>query len=459
MLRILLIAVVTVLTSFYFFPFEFVSLPGINTKMVLAAIGLVMLVFSLAGKRKAEVDKDILSISLYAVAISFISFIAITVNGTNDQSFTTYFISMWVWLAGAYTVCRAIKAVHGHLSVELVSNYLIVVCCLQCLLALSMDLYPPLKEFVDSFLGDSESFMGKAEGRLYGIGCALDVAGLRFSAVLVIIACLCMNGSPSVSKNIGWYIAAFLVMALIGNMISRTTTMGVILAVIYWSYCVVRYVLTNDGADLKFLKWLGVSLAVLVPVLILLYNVSPALQTNIRFAFEGFFSLFETGKWQVHSNDILLKHMIVLPDTFRTWVIGDGYAANPVTFPENDPYYIGENYHGYYKGTDIGYLRYIFYFGLVGLGAFIAYFCKVASVCAGRFRMYRMMFLMVLAVNFIGWLKVSTDIFLVFAIFLCISRKDEEKYEMRLSDGGGEVLGDGDDIADMSEAPADIDRK
>ena len=432
MLKALLIGIVTVLTSFYFFPFEFVFMPGINTKMVLSAIGIVSLAFLLAAKRKAEFDRGILAITLYAFAVSFVSFIAITVNGTNDQSFTTYFVSMWVWLAGAYTVCRAIKAVHGHLSVELVANYLILVCSFQCLLALSMDLYSPLKEFVDSFLGGTEGFMGKNEGRLYGIGCALDVAGLRFSAVLVIIAYLCANGSVCVQKNIIWYIVAFLLIALIGNMISRTTTMGIVLSVVYWVYCIARFAFTNDGANLKFLKWLGGSLAVFVPCLILLYNVSPVFYTNIRFAFEGFFSLFETGKWQVHSNDILLQHMIVFPETFKTWIIGDGYAANPVALPENDPYYIGENYHGYYKGTDIGYLRYIFYFGLVGLAAFIAYFCRVTNVCISRFSRQRMMFFLILAVNMIGWLKVSTDIFLVFALFLCISKEENDAYEARI---------------------------
>ena len=32
---------------------------------------------------------------------------------------------------------------------------------------------------------------------------------------------------------------------------------------------------------------------------------------------------------------------------------------------------------------------------------------------------------MILLVNYIGWFKVSTDIFLVFAIFLVLSKKDD----------------------------------
>ena len=33
---------VTVLTSMYFFPFEFFFLPGVNTKMMMAVLGLII---------------------------------------------------------------------------------------------------------------------------------------------------------------------------------------------------------------------------------------------------------------------------------------------------------------------------------------------------------------------------------------------------------------------------------
>ena len=82
-------------------------------------------------------------------------------------------------------------------------------------------------------------------------------------------------------------------------------------------------------------------------------------------------------------------------------------------------------------GTDIGYLRFLFYFGTIGLTTFIIYFCKVAKACAERFPKYATMFMLILAINMIVWLKVSTDIFLVFAIFLCISKEDNEEYEKR----------------------------
>ena len=82
---------------------------------------------------------------------------------------------------------------------------------------------------------------------------------------------------------------------------------------------------------------------------------------------------------------------------------------------------MGEAFHGYYKGTDIGYLRFIFYFGILGLIVYLLFIVKSCAACIKGLAGYKMMFLMVLLVNLIAWAKVSTDIFPVFAPFVCLS--------------------------------------
>ena len=118
---------------------------------------------------------------------------------------------------------------------------------------------------------------------------------------------------------------------------------------------------------------------------------------------------------------VFLKNMLVFPDNLKTWLIGDGYMENP----RIDPYYTGKIHGGYYMSTDIGYLRFIFYFGIVGLFLFQLFLWKTTQVCVQRFRGYALLFLMILAVNMIGWVKVSTDIFLVFALFLCVPEEED----------------------------------
>lgn len=427
MYKYLVHTISVILTSFYFFPFETIFLPGVNTKMILAGIGLLILGKRLAQRRNAGINKDFFVLSLLALGISLISLLTMTINNTPDASFLTYFVSMWVWMGGAYTVVQWLDTAYGYVNARLVCNQLIAVCVIQCLIAWTKDVYPPLQAWVDSFVG-GEAFMGNTkEGRLSGIGAALDVAGLRFSAVVVMIGYILSKAEELSHKQIVTYLISFLIIAVIGNMMSRTTTVGVGLALVYWIYSTNLLSLKQNIKNQKLWFWLGGVLCVVIPVFIYLYFTNDIFYKNIRFGFEGFFSLWETGKWQTSSNDILLNYMIVFPDNWVTWLIGDGYAANPAdkTLSFFDPYYTGPVYHGYYMGTDIGYLRYIFYFGLVGTFIFILFMWKSAWACIHRFKDYKMMFLMILLVNYIGWFKVSTDIFLVFAIFLVLSKKDD----------------------------------
>lgn len=427
-MRAILFVITTILTSFYFFPFEFVFLPGINTKMAMAGVGVVWFILNIAKGRKISVDKDSVILALIALSLSLFSSIAMTYNNTQDGSFLTYFFSMLVWLGGAYTAVNVMKKVHGCISVELVCKYLIVVCVAQCILAYSMTIVPFLKNFVDGFLGGEDAFMGKAEGRLYGIGAALDVAGQRFSAVLVMLSFIAYKHRGNKIGVLLLYVMAFFVIAVIGNMIARTTTVGVAIALLFW----VIYGLKNrsDESVKRFWIVFGLVAALIIPIIVFQYNTDAAFKEKLRFGFEGFFSIAEKGKWETSSNDILFEHMVVFPETTKTWLIGDGYGANPA----RDPYYIGPDYHGFYMGTDIGYLRFLFYFGIFGLIALVSLICYTADICVHRFQSYRTMFLLMLAVNLIVWFKVSTDIFMVFALFLCISQEDNDAYENSLSD-------------------------
>ena len=423
MIKYIGIAFSIILTSFYFFPFEFLAFPGVNTKMAMAGLSLIILGFQLGMKANATIDKDFFNLSILALLVSFASFISMVYNNTEDPSFLTYFISMWVWLGGAYTLIQCLKFVHGYVSVRLCCNYLISVCVAQCFFAYAISVFPALDNFVDGFLG-GEAFMGRAEGRMYGIGCALDVAGLRFSTVLVMIVFILVFDYKYIKPYIFLYLMSFIIITIIGNMMARSTTIGVGLSICFLLFVSIYF--RYNGVYVGVLwKQIGGLMLVIVPVIVMLYYTNATFHSNLRFGFEGFFSLWEKGRWEVSSNDILFEHMIVFPETLKTWIIGDGYAANP----KDDPYYIGKIWHGYYMGTDIGYLRFIFYFGIIGTLAFIVFICTAAWSCMKRFPAYRWMFLMILIVNLVGWFKVSSDVFLALAIFLCISKEEQKMSE------------------------------
>ena len=426
-------AVGVILTSFYFFPFSFTFLPAVNTKMAMAGVGLVLVGIQLGRARNSVFSKDMVTISLYALMVSFTSFIAVTLNETRDYTYVSYIISMWVWLSAAFVAVKYMRTVHGYISVELVCNYLIAVCVFQCVSALVIDFVPTVKNFALTYiadLGPTEMELMKEAGRLFGFGAALDPAGSRFAAVLTIIVFMATRlAATNRNKYLVGYILAFIFIAIVGNMIARTTTVGVIIALAFLLYSIGLHRMVISKSTGRIMLWFVGVLVVAVPLLTILYHTNEQFHDNIRFAFEGFFSLAEKGHWEVNSNEIL-KNMIVFPDNMKTWLIGDGYMVNPNI---SDPYYTGK-YHqaGYYQLTDIGYLRFIFYSGLIGLCAMFAFIWKSGRISMRKFKDQQMLFWLLLAVNYSVWLKVSTDIFLILALFLVINQEENDEYETRI---------------------------
>lgn len=433
--RYLAVLVGVIVTSCYIFPFVLAALPIANSKMIMAAIGIVLYSMQIFRNRDSgNVGKSFVQLTMLAVAVSLISLIAVVVNSTRDFTFATYFVSMWVWIGGGFTVVHYIRLVHGKASVSLLANYLLAVCVMQCVLAMVFDSSESAFDWrVRTFTG--EAYMGATdEDRLSGIGCALDVAGLRFASVLIMTAFLAVMAARRENfRLLFFYIISFAFVTVIGNMISRTTVVGAGIAIVY---VVVSIVAGGGKTGNRRLAQTVVSLTcVTVICSAILYNKNENFRENIRFGFEGFFSIVEKGEWETNSNNIL-KNMVVWPDNPKTWIIGDGYIENPndKSLDSYDPYYVGPSFAGYYMQTDIGYCRYIFYFGVTGLLLFSFFFIIVAAMIAGRFPKFKWMFYLILLMNFIGWCKVSSDLFMVFAPFLCISARDEEDAEAEEND-------------------------
>jgi len=217
MIKILKIIFVGILTSFFFFPVEFQALPGINTKMMLAAIGLVLFVFTLVQKREFSIPKELLVLLFLACLVSLVALFSITINHTPDMSYVTYIVSLSVWMSAAFVVCVCIKAVHGRIDVELVLDYLTGVCVFQCIISLLINFNPAVQRLVDSIFRQGQELLQEM-GRLYGIGASLDVAGSRFSTVIAGLGLYLSESKFRLSlKKRNIYILSFVLITVIGN--------------------------------------------------------------------------------------------------------------------------------------------------------------------------------------------------------------------------------------------------
>ncbi|MDR1743989.1 MAG: hypothetical protein LBR48_09270 [Dysgonamonadaceae bacterium] len=395
------------LVSFYLFPTGFYFLPaGVNTKMVAAVIGAVAFVLECVPKGGIPTTKQMLGTVSIALFFSFICFYSTDYNRTDDYSYATYIVSFFVWLSAAYGVGKVIRLEHGRFDFTLLTYYLAGVCFAQCVLALMIDEIEPFKNIVDTYIRQGQEFMDEID-RLYGIGASLDPAGIRFSVVLILISVLLCHSDyvRSRKKVISALVISFFVIAVVGNMIARTTSVGALMALGYFVMFSGILSLTLKGRYFKFYFIFSTLLIAAVIVSAILYNVDETFHKHLRFAFEGFFSWVETGEWSTSSTD-KLNTMWIWPEDTKTWLIGSGIFGH------------------FIYSTDIGYCRFILYCGIIGFSSFALFFIYNAVSFWRRNREIKWLFIFLLALTFIIWLKVATDIFFIYALFYSLDSFD-----------------------------------
>lgn len=395
-----------VVTS-YLYPFYPTYFMAVNTKQVVALMGPVFLLLRLLRTQDYTIDVGLLRTLLIAGLYSVINFIATDYNGQSDYSYANYVTSALVWLFGAYTLTELIRIVHGTVNFRLITCYFAAVSALQCITAIAIDHSYTVKSIIDSIAYIDQDFIDET-GRLYGLGAMLDPAGIRFAVVLMMIAATLSREKivyNSTAQTL-WLVIAFAIIVGIGNMISRTTITGATLAVLmlFLSGEGYRFIIRKES--FKLYSTLLVIVAIAVPIMVYLYNTDTYFYRQIRYGFEGFFSLVEKGYWQTDSNDIL-KTMWKWPTTTEGWIIGYG------TF-------------GHFSfATDIGYCRFVFYSGLIGISIFSMMFIHSGWYFMKRYPKQQFFWFLLMCMTFIIWIKVSTDLFQFWAMFYAFTDYDE----------------------------------
>ena len=171
------------------------------------------------------------------------------------------------------------------------------------------------------------------------------------------------------------------------------------------------------------IKTILLILLVIAAILFALFKLSEEfaaqLQTLFEFAFEMFFNLSESGSMSTGSTDTLMTMYEAIPYTFKSWVIGDAKWDTAV---------------GYYKQTDVGYLRNIWYFGIVGMAALIYYYYKTLKIIFidrnTGFAKPRLVLLILMTYVLVLNLKGPADLFFyVIPFYFCTSQKEIQEPE------------------------------
>ena len=404
MWKIIKVLILTVAVSFYVFPFSFPFLPyAINSKIIVAVFGIAAFTYDSIRRHGMYFSEPTLFSGLIAAIFSVWCLFCITMANTYTTDYADYLVSYLTWMFGAYGTFSILKLSYEKVDLEILVRFLALVGVFQCITAVMIDNIPAVERLVDHLYADADYY--KEHQRMYGLGAALDPAGCRFSVILIMIAhqfSTCTNVRKS-SLFQATDLIAFAIITIIGAVISRTTVVGAGLGMAYIVITLIRMrrggFITTRMVQAFF--WFFIVMAGIIGAAIYFYRASDTFQGYLRFGFEAFFNWVETGEFSTSSTDIL-ETMWVWPTDTRTWIIGQGEFGVLAT------------------GSDIGYCNFINLCGLIGMVIFSIYFLYCHIVQNRKFRMFGLTSIILIALTFIIWMKVSTDIFFIDALLFCI---------------------------------------
>lgn len=413
MAKFIQIIMVGVVTSMFYYPFSFTFLPtSVNTKLILAVLGLSIFIAKGSLRHALSLSKEVIYSALIAALFSLACLVSTDINHTSDYSYVDYIFTFFVWIFSAYFVGYSIYKVHRSFNLTNATFYLAGVSVFQCIIAVVIDNNSAVKNAVDSIVYQGVSYLEEVN-RMYGIGASLDPAGVRFAIVLILIMfTLLKNKSVRThTYSLVFLITSFLIISTLGNMISRTTTTGIVFALVSLFFVSGFNLFYIKASDFKLISIFIILLVLAVAVFVILYRTNPYYEKQLRFAFEGFFNWVETGKFTTGSTEKLQNVMWIWPQDPKTWIIGSGIFGI------------------YSYSTDIGYCRFVLYCGLVGFSTFVFFFLFNAIIFMNKYKKYMLLFLVLFLLALTIWVKVSTDIFQIFALFYWLTDIDSESIE------------------------------
>lgn len=396
---------IAVAVDFYLFPVSFTFLPlSITSKVIVAAFGLAAFIYNCIRDKSVIFSRRTLISGLLAVVFSLWCFFSVTANGTDDLTYANYWTSFAAWLSGAYGVYIIMKSIEKKASLNILTKYLLIVCVAQCIIALLIDNFPIVDTIISKVFWQATDYYRRID-RLYGIGCALDPAGVRFAAVLLLTGHqIAYNEALKLEiLSIVLYLIGFIILTIVGSMIARTTTVGALMALAYFLFtnAAIKRGGNISGRQLWFFVLFIGLILFSVFVASSLYNSSKEARDLFRFGFEGFFNWKEKGEFSTNSTNIL-DSMWMWPTDFRGWMIGYG------------------RYGVWEWGTDIGLCNFTLYCGLIGLAIFSSYFIHAFLSLNNKFKNFYLLSLLLIILQAVVWTKVATDIFLIAALLFCI---------------------------------------
>lgn len=283
--------------------------------------------------------------------ILIVALISGLLNPSTDYYFIKFFFSIILTYFSAYIIAFLFFQVYNEVSFERIVTYIVICTYIYFLLAIINFVIPSLGSMFLSLMkleeGTAEAIERVINYRLVAFGVSFFNGGVVIGFINLLIA-LYVSFLEKNIKRQSVYILSLLIFAILGLFIARTSMIGSGLA-----FIVLFFFFFN-----KHKKVLLSVIICFVAIFFVLFNFFSSIMREyeemFNWAFELFISYKESGQASASSLNFMLAMYDIVPNNLKTWIIGDALWLNP-------------SGTGYYMNTDIGLLRYIWYFGIVGL--------------------------------------------------------------------------------------------
>lgn len=347
-----------ILVLLYIYHISFNPLPyAARSRLLLVPVGLML--FFVA--KPIAVSK--VALKVFFVIISAILPIIITsiVNTVLDIWFIQNIVLSTLFFISSYGVIKLILiAYKDSFTEDVVVKYIVASVTFHNFLAVLGFLVPTLGSVMMAMQNQDENANAvltsiiEFQSRIIGLGIGNFFTGGIVSSLGIMCCAYLISTEKRKIIGVG-YIALFLFLSISGLFIARTSIVGILL-----SLCMLFFpvFVIKSGWRIKVLisrenRMLFIFIIIILILLLFLFLESSGLMQSSAFthAFELFLNFSSAEGASTSSTDHMMD-MYIFPEDIKTWVLGDG------RFSDNG---------GYYMGTDVGYLRLIYYYGIFGM--------------------------------------------------------------------------------------------
>lgn len=404
----------------FIFPI-FPSFSPLPTDRLIELIGLAYFFIGIKNHYFLISNKYLLKVVGLAIILFLVAFLVQIDNiGGFETALIKSSIDLVLMIFGSYFICSIIKRGFKEFSLIRVLEIIVLTFFIQGVISLVFYFQPALYTSFTSTLNTDVSQnlyerLHLSEVRLMGVGNAFFNGVIRYGINLIILTFLHYNNRSIFSRKPYLFLTLYVFFIVVGIMTGRTFFVVVLLSILVIVFYESRRL---DKFIVRVVFTPFLLLLITIPFYFVFSNYVEIerLDRTLNFVFELFISYEETGSLSTNSSEATLN-MYVFPDNLKTWFFGDGKFIN--------------SDGSYYMYTDVGYLRYIYYFGLIGTVIYfliqlkiLSYITKLVAV-DGLTLMFTVLFVWILILNLKG--IANLDLFAILLLVTAVIEKNARK--------------------------------